>query len=50
VEEINHLDGEIRNWKRAIARYCKARLRELKREIRKREAAAGASLPDCATP
>ena len=46
VEEIDHLDGEI---KRLEARNLAANqplLRKLKREIRKRERIAGASLPE----
>jgi RNA polymerase primary sigma factor len=46
VEEINHLDGEIRKLEARNSPLLQARLRELKREIRKREAAAGASLPE----
>ncbi len=46
VDEISHLDGEIERLEgRNNARPATA-LRELKREIRKREAAAGATLPD----
>jgi len=46
VEEINHLDGEIKKLEARNSPLLQARLRELKREIRKREAAAGASLPE----
>jgi RNA polymerase primary sigma factor len=46
VEEINHLDGEIKKLEVRNNPLLQARLRELKREIRKRETAAGASLPE----
>jgi RNA polymerase primary sigma factor len=46
VDEISHLDGEIRKIETRNNPVQQARLRDLKREIRKREAAAGASLPE----
>jgi RNA polymerase primary sigma factor len=46
VEEINHLDKEARKIEVKLGPQQQARLRELKREIRKRETTAGASLPD----
>jgi RNA polymerase primary sigma factor len=46
VEEISHLDGEIRKLEGRTSPVVQARLRELKRELRKREAAAGATLPE----
>jgi RNA polymerase primary sigma factor len=46
VEEINHLDNEIKKVEARNNPVQQARLRELKREIRKREAIAGATLPE----
>jgi RNA polymerase primary sigma factor len=46
VEEISHLDGEIRKLETRNNPANLVRLREIKREIRRREQAAGASLPE----
>src|ERR1700722_1776479 len=46
VEEINHLDGEIKRLEARNIAANQLRLKELKREIRKREQIAGASLPE----
>jgi len=46
VDEINHLDSEIKKIEARSNPLQQMRLRELKREIRKREVAAGATLPD----
>ena len=46
VEEINHLDAEVRKLEVRNSPVLQARVRELKRELRKREAAAGATLPE----
>ena len=47
VDEISHLDSEIKKLEaRNNNPVLQARLRELKREIRKREDAAGARLPE----
>jgi RNA polymerase primary sigma factor len=46
VDEISHLDGEIRKIETRNNPVQQARLRDLKREIRKREASAGATLPE----
>ena len=46
VEEINHLDSEIKKLEARSNPIQQVRLRELKREIRKREVAAGATLPE----
>ena len=46
VDEINHLDGEIKRLEARNLVANQVRLRELKREIRKREAVAGATLPE----
>jgi len=46
VEELSHLDREARKIEARSGPVLQARLRELKREIRMRERAAGASLPD----
>jgi len=46
VDEITHIDSEIRKIETRNNPVQQARLRDLKREIRKREAAAGASLPE----
>jgi RNA polymerase primary sigma factor len=46
VDEINHLDGEIKRLEARNLAINQPRLRELKREIRKREALAGATLPE----
>jgi RNA polymerase primary sigma factor len=46
VDEINHLDGEIKRLEARNLAINQPRLRELKREIRKREAVAGATLPE----
>ena len=47
VDEISHLDNEIRKLEvRNGNPLAQARVRELKREIRKREQAAGATLPE----
>ncbi len=46
VDEINHLDGEIKRLEARNQAINQPRLRELKREIRKRESVAGATLPE----
>jgi len=46
VEEISHLDLEIKKLEVRNNPIQQARLRELKREIRKREQLAGATLPE----
>ena len=46
VEEIGHLDNEIKRVEARNSAAQQPRLRDLKREMRKREAAAGATLPE----
>ena len=46
VEEISHLDSEIKKLEIRNNPILQQRARELKREIRKRETVAGASLPE----
>jgi len=46
VEEISHLDGEIKKLETRNNPVNLVRLREIKREIRRREQAAGALLPE----
>ena len=46
VDEINHLDGEIKRLEARNSAVNQLRLRELKRETKKREQLAGATLPD----
>lgn len=46
VEEISHLDAERHRLEEKTSAAAQARVRELKREIRKREAIAGAPLKD----
>ena len=46
VDEINHLDGEIKRLEARNLAINQPRLRELKREIKKRESVAGATLPE----
>jgi len=46
VEEINHLDAEVKKLEVRNNPVQQARIRELKREIRKREIGAGATLPE----
>ena len=46
VDEISHLDGEIKKIEVRNNPAQQSRLRELKKEIKKREAAAGATLPE----
>jgi RNA polymerase primary sigma factor len=46
VDELSHLDNEARKLETRNNPIQQARLRELKREIRKREAVAGANLPE----
>jgi RNA polymerase primary sigma factor len=46
VEEISRLDGEIKRLEARKAAADRPRVKELKREIRKREQIAGASLPE----
>jgi RNA polymerase primary sigma factor len=46
VDELSHLDNEAKKLETRNNPIQQARLRELKREIRKREAVAGANLPD----
>ena len=46
VDELGHLDSEVKKVESRNNVAQQARLRELKREIKKREAAAGATLPE----
>ncbi len=46
VEEINHLDAEVRKLEERGGAQSQSRVRELRREIRKRETTAGAPLAD----
>ncbi len=46
AEELSHLDAELRRVEERGGPNAQSRTRELKREIRKREAAAGASLSE----
>ena len=46
VEELSHLDRELKKIEVRSGPASQARIRELKREVRKRETAAGASLSD----
>ena len=46
VDELNHLDRELKKLEVKNAAAQQPRIRELKREIRKREVSAGASLED----
>jgi RNA polymerase primary sigma factor len=46
VDELTHLDGEVKKLETRSNVAQQARLRELKREIKKREATAGATLPE----
>jgi RNA polymerase primary sigma factor len=46
VDEISHLDSEIKKLETRNNPIQQARVRELKREIRKRETTAGATLPE----
>lgn len=46
VEELAHLDRELKKTEARGGATAPARIRELKREIRKREITAGASIPD----
>ena len=46
VEEISHLDSEIKKLETRNSPVLQQRVRELKREIRKRETIAGALLPE----
>ena len=46
VDEINHLDGEIKKIEARGNAALLPRLRELKRDLKKREAAASATLPE----
>ncbi len=46
VEEINHLDAELRRLEERGGAPAQGRIRELRREIKKREAVAGAPLAD----
>jgi RNA polymerase primary sigma factor len=46
VEELSHLDRELKKTEARGGLNAQARIRELKREIRKREATAGAPLAD----
>ena len=46
VDEISHLDSEIKKLETRNNPIQQQRLRELKREINKREATAGATLPE----
>jgi len=46
VEEIGHLEAELKRIQERNGQACQARLKELRREIRKREATAAASLAE----
>jgi RNA polymerase primary sigma factor len=46
VDEINHLDGEIKKLESRGNVALQPRLRELKRDLKKRESAASATLPE----
>jgi RNA polymerase primary sigma factor len=46
VEEISHLDAEMHRLEQKTSQAAQARVKELRREIRKREAMAGAPLKD----
>ncbi|PYT12411.1 MAG: RNA polymerase sigma factor RpoD [Acidobacteria bacterium] len=46
VEELSHLDQELRKLEGRSSQAAQAKARELRREIRKREHTAGATLPD----
>jgi RNA polymerase primary sigma factor len=46
VDEISHLDSEIKKLEARNSAAQQARLRDLKRELRKRETTAGATLPE----
>ncbi len=46
VEELSHLDQDLRKFETRNSQTAQAKAKELKREIRKREQTAGASLPD----
>ena len=46
VDELNHLDAELRKLEDKGGQIHQARIRELKREVKKREQIAGASLID----
>ncbi len=46
LEEINHLDAELRKLEERGGAQAQPRIRELRREIRKREGAVGAPLAD----
>jgi RNA polymerase primary sigma factor len=46
VEELTHLESEVRKLEGKNSQAAQVRLRELKKEIRKREAVAGASAAD----
>jgi RNA polymerase primary sigma factor len=46
VEEVSHLDAEVKKLEARAAATQQTRIRELKREIRKRETIAGATLPE----
>ena len=46
VEELSHLDRELKKIEVRSGPASQARIRELKREVRKRETAAGATLSD----
>jgi RNA polymerase primary sigma factor len=46
VDELSHLDSEVKRLESRNNPIQQARVRELKREIKKREAAAGANMPE----
>jgi RNA polymerase primary sigma factor len=46
VEEVSHLDSEVKKLEARSNAVNQPRIRELKREIRKREGIAGATLPE----
>ncbi|HUI81733.1 MAG TPA: RNA polymerase sigma factor RpoD [Bryobacteraceae bacterium] len=46
VDELSHLDSEVKRLESRNNPIQQARVRELKREIKKREAGAGANLPE----
>src|SRR5262249_27152239 len=46
VEELSHLEADLRKVEGRSSQTAQSRARELKREIRKREQTAGATLPE----
>ena len=46
VEELSHLEQEVKKFEGRSSQAAQAKVRELKREIRKREHTAGATMPE----